>query len=496
MWLSPQQRKIVEFLCDRRHAVPVNEIAQRSFITQQTASSQLKTLRQKGYVRSDSIGRESYYELNEPLMRLCIEIKKHRGEPIRLLVDFLRLWYSRKELQRRLELLQPDAALEREYMTHALQATEEEAGDSRVAACLTHYNAHIKKSDFVHALQVAEELVMIRGHARDWFVQGYCLGKLGRLGEALEPYDRAIELNPNNALAWNNRGLALYELGRHHEALASLDKAIQLDPNNALAWYSRSVTLSGLGHHDEALESYNKVIEPDPNNALVWYNRGVTLSALGHHDEALESYNKVIELDPNDTQAWHNRGVTLSDLGRYDEALMSCDKVIELGGQSSYVFFNRAEFLLALDRWEEGMTELDDALKRFAHTEGSVTGDTGSIIGNLFTSARDAATWRTRIETLIALYDKHDVLSALGLGLGKSVSALTSPMVSDEAKRIWGDEWQELTGDRDEFEIPLRLLDVAVRYLEKRDRRVLLELPVEERKLLEPLLEEKESSKA
>ena len=40
--LSPQQRKIVELLCDRRHAVPVKEIAQRCFISHQTASSQLK----------------------------------------------------------------------------------------------------------------------------------------------------------------------------------------------------------------------------------------------------------------------------------------------------------------------------------------------------------------------------------------------------------------------------------------------------------------------
>ena len=70
-WLSPQQRKIVEFLCDRRHAIPVKEIAQRCFMTHQTASSQLKLLREMGYVHSIGVGRQSYYELHEPLMRLC-----------------------------------------------------------------------------------------------------------------------------------------------------------------------------------------------------------------------------------------------------------------------------------------------------------------------------------------------------------------------------------------------------------------------------------------
>jgi DNA-binding transcriptional ArsR family regulator len=61
MWLSPQQRKIVEFLCDRRGAAPVKDIAQHGFMTQQTASSQLKDLREKGYVTASSIGRDAYY---------------------------------------------------------------------------------------------------------------------------------------------------------------------------------------------------------------------------------------------------------------------------------------------------------------------------------------------------------------------------------------------------------------------------------------------------
>ena len=103
-YISNQQRKIVDFLADLRRAGPVKEIAKRCFITQQTASSQLKDLRQKGYVKSEEIGRESWYELREPLMRFCLEVKKQRNEPIRLLVDFLRVWYTREELQQRLGL--------------------------------------------------------------------------------------------------------------------------------------------------------------------------------------------------------------------------------------------------------------------------------------------------------------------------------------------------------------------------------------------------------
>ncbi|HEY9598299.1 MAG TPA: hypothetical protein V6D33_11575, partial [Cyanophyceae cyanobacterium] len=115
--------------------------------------------------------------------------------------------------------------------------------------------------------------------------------------------------------------------------------------------------------------------------------------------------------------------------------------------------------------------------------------DTGLIIRNLFNSTNDAGLWRSRLKTLIELYNKHKVLSALGQGLVRSIPALMSEMVSDKAAQTWLELWQELTRDYIEFQIPLRLLKAAVRYREtKGDKRVLLELPIEERKLLQQVL--------
>jgi DNA-binding transcriptional ArsR family regulator len=69
-YLSAQQRKIVELLCEKKSPLPVKTIAQRCFMTAQTASSQLKELREKGYVKAEAIGRESFYDIAEPLMRM------------------------------------------------------------------------------------------------------------------------------------------------------------------------------------------------------------------------------------------------------------------------------------------------------------------------------------------------------------------------------------------------------------------------------------------
>ena len=136
-WLSSQQRKMVNFLCDNRAALPVKEIAQHCFMSQQTAASQLKKLQQMGYVRSTAVGRESFYELREPLMRMGVEVKKHRGQPIRLFVEFLRYWYKPGELEARLELLQPHATLDREYLYTALRTARATSGREHAEASRT-----------------------------------------------------------------------------------------------------------------------------------------------------------------------------------------------------------------------------------------------------------------------------------------------------------------------------------------------------------------------
>lgn len=125
-WLAPLQRKIVEYLCACETTVPVKEISKRLFSSQQTISSQLQSLREKGYVDSYQRGRESLYEVSEPLMRICVEVKENqRNKPLRLLVDFLRVWYDEDELVSRIGL--PACADSAKlYMSTALERNKSE----------------------------------------------------------------------------------------------------------------------------------------------------------------------------------------------------------------------------------------------------------------------------------------------------------------------------------------------------------------------------------
>ncbi len=192
--ISPQQRKIVELLVEVRRAATVKEIAQHCFMTHQTASSQLKDLLNKGYVQVDTVGRESFYQLREPLMRFCLEVKKQRGEPIRLFVEFLRIWYDRSELGTR--YAQHDSSeSEREYIFSALEGNSKDQNQDRhIPAYQKQPTDLAKKEDLDQALGVPEKSIKLRG-------------------SGLEAPNQAVFWDPNDLKAWSNRGVDLDILG-------------------------------------------------------------------------------------------------------------------------------------------------------------------------------------------------------------------------------------------------------------------------------------------
>ncbi|MBC7917658.1 MAG: AAA family ATPase [Rhodoferax sp.] len=156
--LSGQQRKIVEYLVSYRGAAPVKQIAKSCFITQQTCSSQLKQLKEKRYVRSIEQGRESFYELCEPLMRLCMEVKKQRGEPIGLFVEMLQIWYSQEELQNWLKEPERLGPFDARYIWKALENLQKQRIEPKLQAQLKELQTSAKAKDLKQVNAVLDEI--------------------------------------------------------------------------------------------------------------------------------------------------------------------------------------------------------------------------------------------------------------------------------------------------------------------------------------------------
>ena len=54
----------------------------------------------------------------------------------------------------------------------------------------------------------------------------------GEYLEAMQCYEQAILLNPNDPDLWNSKGLVLRTLGRYNEAIECFNKSLQIDPRD------------------------------------------------------------------------------------------------------------------------------------------------------------------------------------------------------------------------------------------------------------------------
>ena len=95
---------------------------------------------------------------------------------------------------------------------------------------------------------------------------------------------------------WLNQGAALRAEGKYDDALEAFEKSIELNPENSLPWYYKGIIYSDQMKYDEALQSIEKAIELNPQLDIAWYNKGSVLKELGRDSEAVAALGKFAEL--------------------------------------------------------------------------------------------------------------------------------------------------------------------------------------------------------
>jgi tetratricopeptide (TPR) repeat protein len=524
-WLSAQQRKIIEYLCDIRRALPVREIASRCFMSQQTASSQLKELANRGYVRSTSFGRESYYELREPLMRICIDVKKNRGEPIRLLVDFIRFWYTRSELHDQLRCLSDgDAYLD--YLKSALSVTDDGGDDPRIHACKLDSDKYHAIGDFKHGLEAAEELIAVRGSADDWSEKAHCLCHLARWDDAISACNSALKIDPSHldalsyiawayegvgkvdlalnaidnflkldqthSVVWLNRANLLIRVGRLQEALQSASKATSINRNFAPGWVAQGIAHGTLGEHGKAARAFVRACTIAPEDASAWFNLATAYRSLGQYDKAIKAFERGFTFEPAEPRALLSYGMLQLTLRNYEGAIVAIEQSISINPSGLCAHFHRVEAYVCLNQKEKGDAALVDALVKFkTNDEGALSDHITMILDRMLTNVlmRERGDW---VVSTFKIFRKVKRTRVLSICVARSIRQLLSGAVSEQDARQWRDLWQQATNDRREFELTLSLLNVAIEYKNCREERVKMVLADEERRIFDMITEDLE----
>jgi len=214
--------------------------------------------------------------------------------------------------------------------------------------------------------------------ADDWYKKGRDLAKNGSYEEAVIAYNRAIELEPNNATFYtaivpnlNMLAFTTNNQSKRNESLEAIDKALEIDPKNPIAWEQKGSMLSQMQRYNESLESYDNAIEnidsysQDAHSqteflSYTWTSKSISLWQLMRYNESLEAVDEAVQIDPaGNYDAWVFKGELLASLGRYNESLQAFEGAAATETASSQPEINPLPWaaegyvLMQMGRYEE-----------------------------------------------------------------------------------------------------------------------------------------------
>lgn len=133
-----------------------------------------------------------------------------------------------------------------------------------------------------------------------WSQIGIVYDQLGMIDSSDYAYQKALEINPYDALVNNNYAYSLSVRGIELEkALSMIKISLNAEPNNPSYLDTYGWIMFKLNNLEEALKYIDKAISLKNTNAEVWEHRGDILKSMGKIEEAIKSWEKVLELEPN-----------------------------------------------------------------------------------------------------------------------------------------------------------------------------------------------------
>ena len=197
----------------------------------------------------------------------------------------------------------------------------------------------------------------------------FMLGRAFYLAEdfksALQEYNAALELRPDNAATIRNRGNTLDELGRFEEAVADFGRALDLEPDQPQCFNNRGITLGRLGRLEEAVADFNRALELSSDVPDILNNRSLALAKLSRLEEALADIDRCLGVARDDPYFLSTHALVLAKLGQHEASSTDFARALAARPGDPRILYDRACALSATGHWEESLWDLADAVSGY-----------------------------------------------------------------------------------------------------------------------------------
>jgi serine/threonine-protein kinase len=209
-----------------------------------------------------------------------------------------------------------------------------------------------------HALQLDDHLPAA------YVTLGKLHTKLDKFDLALQEYQRALRLEPQNADALMGTADTYERMGRIADAEAAFKKAAELRPDDWDGYNSLGVFYNRQGKYAEALAQLQRAAELTPDNSVVYINLAAAYLDRGDAKDlpqAEAALKKSIELGPS-YGAYANLAFLYLSEKRYAESAAMSEKALQLNNKDYLVWANLAGAYQALNQKDKLEVARDHAI--------------------------------------------------------------------------------------------------------------------------------------
>ena len=207
---------------------------------------------------------------------------------------------------------------------------------------------------------LAEDVTLLRAR------EGAAALMSGRYDKAVASFDEALSAPEIadfiEASIYSDRGVAKWRMNQTKEAVDDFNKSIQLSPENSAVYNNRGNALMDLGHPDEAVKDFDRAVALSPNYGAAYNNRGNARVALGQHNLAFQDFRKAVELMPQSAVPFNGRGMAHAELKRYHAAVRDLSRAVSLNPKYVAAYRHRAHAYLALGLYREAVADATQVL--------------------------------------------------------------------------------------------------------------------------------------
>jgi len=122
-------------------------------------------------------------------------------------------------------------------------------------------SSYIDTNEYKLALKSAERSIAVASEGdkieNSYLLLGFAYNRLNQYDDALQMYDKAIEIDPKRVDLWEQKAYTLTKQERFMEVLKCYDMMTDIDPDNAELWNKKGEIHLALGQINEANEAFS-----------------------------------------------------------------------------------------------------------------------------------------------------------------------------------------------------------------------------------------------